>query len=308
MSLNPAIVLLAAASAAFATDTTVTVRPHSRLAVQNLVGDIDVRAWGREAVRIQAAHSSRDRIVVRPKGQSLHVHAVDVRTRDTTPREVSLVLTVPRDMAVSLSGIRTSASVRDVGADVTIEVVSGGVAVEGGKGNLLISSVEGPISVTGSRGRLQVNSVSGEIRLLEIAGRILAESFAGGIALHQVVSDSVEVSTVSGTLCYDGTIREGGRYVFRTHSGDIAVGLPEEVGATVTLATYTGEIDSDFPLRVREPGSHFFQFRRGDGRALLELESFDGVIRLRRPGPGWEAGQLPCRIELPRPQEKEKRK
>jgi len=306
MPLNLAIVVLAAAAAAFPTDTTVAVGPGTRLQVRNVAGDIDVATWNRGAVRIRAAHVAGERILIERRGPVL---VVGPRERPGPATDVDFQLVVPRGMPVSLEGVRASVKVRDLEADVSIQTLAGEIAVLGGDGNHLLSSVQGPISVAGSRGRIEVSSVNGEIRLLETTGRILAESVNGAVALRRVVSDSVEVSTVNGDLCYDGAFAATGRYRFRTHNGDIAVGLPERTGATVTLATYRGEIDSDFPLRVGEKGEHNrFKLRVGDGRAQLDLESFGGVIRLRRPGTDGAAGWLPCRLpEKPAAKEEGKR-
>src|SRR5207245_9164144 len=46
------------------TDTTVPVRAGMRLDVENFGGEIVVRAWNQNSVRVQATHSSRDRIDV----------------------------------------------------------------------------------------------------------------------------------------------------------------------------------------------------------------------------------------------------
>jgi DUF4097 and DUF4098 domain-containing protein YvlB len=303
MPLNLAIVVLAAAAAAFPTDTTVTVGPETRLQLRNLVGDIEVETWSRSAVRIRAAHSPRERILIERRGPAL---VVGTRPRPGAPDEVNYRLDVPRGMPVSLDGVRASARVYDLDGDVSIQTIAGEIAVRGGDGNVTLSSIQGPISVVGARGRLAVNSVDGEIRLLEIAGRILAETVNGPVALRRVVSESVEVSTVNGDLCYDGAIAGTGRYRFRTHNGDIAVGLPEQTGATVTVATYRGEIDSDFPLRVGPMGErNLFKLRLGDGRARLDLESFGGAIRLRRPDADGTPGWLPCRVPEGKPKEKE---
>lgn len=294
MPLHLAIVVLAAAAAVFPTDTTVAVGQDTRLQLRNLVGDIEVRAWNRDAVRIRAVHSPRERVLVERRGPVLVVTA---RPRTGSPGEVDFQLLVPRAMAVTLDGAQASAKVRDLDGDVVIQTVAGEIAVQGGDGNVMLSSIQGPISVVGGRGRLEISSVDGEVRLLETSGHIFAETVNGAVALRRVLADSVEVSTVNGDLCYEGAILAAGRYLFRTHNGDIAVGLPERAGATVSVATYRGEIDSDFPLRVDGRGEHHrFHLRLGDGRAQLDLESFGGAIRLRRPGADGAAGWLPCRL------------
>ena len=46
------------------TDTTVPVRSGARLEVENFGGEIAVKTWAKNAVRIEASHSTRDRIVI----------------------------------------------------------------------------------------------------------------------------------------------------------------------------------------------------------------------------------------------------
>jgi hypothetical protein len=56
------------------------------------------------------------------------------------------------------------------------------------------------------------------------------------------------------------------------------------VSATVSVATFSGGFESDFPVTLREVlgGGRNFQFTLGDGAARIELESFAGQIRLRQ--------------------------
>jgi hypothetical protein len=287
-----AVNLLAAAALATSTDTTVAVPPGARLALHNFQGDIRVRVWDRRAVRVEAEHDADEVVRVVSRGPLLSVLSY---SRGGPPGPVDYRITVPAGMPVSLHGVHASAQLEGLRGDVAVSTVSGEIAVRGGAGLVSLSSVMGPISVVGARGRLRVNSVDGEIRLIRVDGRILAETINGAIALARVVSDSVDVSTVNGSLCYDGTIEKGGRYRFASHNGDIAVGVPEGAGALVTVATQDGDVESDFPLRIREKMGKHFQFRLGSGGAILQLESFGGLIRLRRPGMGWVVGEPPCK-------------
>src|SRR2546429_6556714 len=52
---------LAALALAQQTDTTVPVRAGARLEINNFGGEIAVKTWSRNAVRVVADHSSRDR-------------------------------------------------------------------------------------------------------------------------------------------------------------------------------------------------------------------------------------------------------
>ena len=55
------------------TDTTVPVRAGARLEINNFGGEIAVKTWSRNAVRVVADHSSRDRISVDASDQLVRV-------------------------------------------------------------------------------------------------------------------------------------------------------------------------------------------------------------------------------------------
>src|SRR2546427_6575700 len=64
---------LAALALTQQTDTTVQVRSGARLEISNFGGEIAVKTWSRNAVRVVAEHSSRDRISVDASDQLVRV-------------------------------------------------------------------------------------------------------------------------------------------------------------------------------------------------------------------------------------------
>src|SRR5207253_7387883 len=91
-------------------------------------------------------------------------------------------------------------------------------------------------------------------------------------------------SDLNGDIVYDGTIKEGGRYRFSTHDGDLRVSIPEKSSVSVSVSTFNGDFSACFPVQLTGKTKHRFSFTIGSGSARLELESFDGDIRLCRPG------------------------
>jgi len=263
------------------TDTTVPVQPGIRLNVNNFGGEIVVRSWNENRVRIQGSHSSRTRIEVLSGTGAVSVKA---EGRRGTQEIVDLQVTVPRWMALSLSGVYTDMSVEGVEGAVSAETVKGDVTLVGGSGAATLKSVEGAVTVRGARGRVDVNSVEGEIRISETTGDVVAETVDGDIILERVASASVDANTVDGDIYYNGTIRDNGRYRLVTHDGDLTVSVPEKANVTVAIATFDGDFDASFPVQISTKARHRFQFTVGTGVARLELETFDGDIELRRPG------------------------
>lgn len=272
---------LAVAPAQTLPDTTLSVERGTRLDVDNHRGEVMIDTWNRDAVRVRSDLSNRQIMEVSTGGAVLRLRP---RTVQGGPRDVEMFLTVPRWMDVRVGGNQLDVEVRGTEGEVAVETVSGDVTVRGGTGLISIRTVQGEIDVAGSTGRVEVQSTNEDIRIADVAGDIYVEGTNGDISLSGIRSTSTRVTTVNGDLTYSGTIRDNGRYVFSTHNGDITIGVPSDANATVAVGTYNGEFESDFPVRLTgTTRDRSFSFTLGSGSARIELESFNGEIRLRRP-------------------------
>jgi len=264
-----------------ATDTTFNVPADGRLEVDTFSGEIEVRTWNRNAVRVEAEHGSRSWIVVDTKGSNVSIRA---RDRRGLPTNVDYHLTVPATMSLELSGVSTEIAVTGSRGEVKASTVNGDVVVDGGVRFVSLSSVEGEVKLTGAKGRIEVSSVNQGVSVEHSVGEIVAETVNGDVELD-VDSEVVEASTVNGSIRYDGPYKDGGSYTFSTHNGDILLTIPEKSNATVSVATFSGDFSSSFPLQLSETRrGKRFSFTLGTGKARVELESFQGSIQLRRPG------------------------
>jgi hypothetical protein len=264
------------------TDTTVTVARGQRLEVHAHGGDIDVKTWARSAIRVEAATSFRTEVRVSTSGPT-----VSVRTegRRGPPSSVDLRFTVPVWLPLELSGVNADVKVDGVKAPITVETVQGDVDVNGGEGMVSLQSVQGSVTLRGARGRIEVHSVNEDVHVSQSSGEVMAESVNGEVILDRVDASNLEASTVNGDLSYDGPIRSGGRYTLTSHNGDVTVGMPEGTSASIAVSTFNGDFESDFPVTLTETRKgKRFSFNLGSGSAQVQLESFQGTIRLVRPG------------------------
>src|SRR3954453_11358175 len=85
------------------TDQTVSVKKGAKLELNNLLGDVNVRVWDRDQVRVQVDNGDLDSVDVRTTDQLVTVRA---RARNGLPRSVDYTITVPTWMAVSVSGTK----------------------------------------------------------------------------------------------------------------------------------------------------------------------------------------------------------
>jgi hypothetical protein len=275
-------------------DQTVPVTKGMRLTVNNFAGSIVVRTWEKDAVRVEAEHSERDRITVRPMEAVLRVSA---SSEHGPSRTVDFTLTVPRWMPIALNGTYVDIDLEGMQSEVSAETVGGDVRLKGGSGAVTLKSVEGIIEVEGSKGRMTLNTVNEGVFVKDAAGEITAETVNGDLQLERIDSNSVDVATVNGDVVYDGSIRDGGTYRFNTHNGDVELRVPDQLNASVFVRTYRGDFESHFQVQVptasssddededrdkrrRERRNRRFNFTLGSGAARLELESFGGDISL----------------------------
>lgn len=263
-------------------DTTVTVGRGQRLDVNAYGGEVTVRAWNRNAVRVEATTSERNQVQV-----STSATTVSVRTqgRHGPPSEIKLRISAPAWMSLSLSGVHADMKVDGVHAPITAETVEGQVDVSGGDGLISLRSVQGSVALRGARGRINVNSVNEDVGVRSSSGEIAAGTVNGEITLQINDAASVDASTVNGDIAYSGPIRSGGRYAFSTHNGDVTVTVAEGTSASVAVSTFSGEFESEFPVPIRGTrAGKGFSFTLGSGSAQVTLESFQGTIQLIRPG------------------------
>jgi DUF4097 and DUF4098 domain-containing protein YvlB len=188
-------------------------------------------------------------------------------------------------MALTLAGVHTNVKVLGSQAPVSVETVEGEVDVGGGNGLVSLRSVQGSVKLQGARGRISVNSVNEDVAVTRSAGDIMAETVNGEITLDKVDATTVEANTVNGDISYNGPIRDGGRYSFTTHNGDLTLTVAEGTNASVAVSTFNGEFESEFPVPLSGTRKgKGFNFTLGTGSAQVTLESFQGTIQLIRPG------------------------
>lgn len=158
--------------------------------------------------------------------------------------------------------------------------VPAGVAFDG-------SMVSGDVDVTGLGARVEVSSVSGDVSVRNVRGDVSARSVSGRATLDAVDGENVSGNSVSGDVEFGGPVRQSGRYVFRSVSGNLTLRVDGPLNAHVSLSTVSGDLESDFPVTV-EGGGRFgrrnLDFTVGTGAARLELGTVSGDFHLRRAG------------------------
>jgi DUF4097 and DUF4098 domain-containing protein YvlB len=177
--------------------------------------------------------------------------------------------------------------VREVKGDLTARSFNGDVVVENVGGLVDVAATNGDLRVHNAGGDVRANSATGDVEVRCAKGRAEVSSASGSITLIEVGGD-VDASTASADVIFRGPIRVGGSYRLKSLSGDVSMTIqPDVAGFTATLTTYSGGIDTDFPLKVESPVQGGPINRRitgtyGNGQAKLALDSFSGTVKIAK--------------------------
>lgn len=274
--------MLVALAPAQQADTTFAVEAAGRLEVNQLEGVVDVTAWDRAEMRVIAVYDEDEgRLDLRQSGGTVHVAT---KGEWGEPVYGELQLTVPRGMALELTGVSLEVSIEGAGGDVTVSTVEGNVVLAGGSGNVALNAVDGNVTLSRAAGKIAINAVEGDVSVSASGGAIAVTAVDGDVTLEGIDSDNVSVNSVDGDIGYDGTIKDGGRYVLSTHDGDLNVLIPDGANARISIDTFSGDLDTDFPVEIEgDFGKKRISFTVGTGKALVELSAFDGTISLKQP-------------------------
>lgn len=265
------------------TDQTVSVSRGARLAIDNYAGEVVIRGWDKDAVRVQARHKAGTTVDIQ-KDTSL----ITIRASTNPPHSpVDYEITAPSWMPMIIEGQYIFVTIEGVQGELSVTTVRGDVALKN-VGSATAKTIKGAIEVDGARGRVSLSSVNEDITIAGTSGDLSAETTNGSITLERVQSTNVQMTTVNGDITYDGSIADKGHYSFATHNGDITLTVPGTANATFTVRTYSGEFISSLPAKGPDP-SEVRRGRRvvytlGNGSAEVDIESFGGEIRLRRAG------------------------
>lgn len=261
-------------------DTTFTFDRSGTVVLSVGSGEIIVTGWDRNQVRVRARS---ERSVVRMDATSARVSLDLSRPRGGDTR---FEVTVPHGVRVSARATTGDISITGTKGGVDANTQSGDLVVEDAAVMVDLRSMSGDITARGITGTVEVNTLNGELLLRDVKGDVDATSVSGDLDLQNVTARYVRARSTSGEVTYEGTVDPTGRYELGSHSGGVTLTIPENTGALLTIATYSGGIESDFQITLR-PGDHGigasrrFTFEVGKGDARISAESFSGDIVIR---------------------------
>lgn len=288
------LVALLASAPAFAGTPINETRPlpaGGEVSIENLKGEVIVRAWDRPEVRITGTLGEGvEKLEIDADGDEL-----DIRVRypntggwfggGSRSEPSTLEISLPATASVSVDTVSAGVDVTGVrGPRLGVDSVSGDVRVRAARvGEARFDNVSGSVDAEVESDDIGVDSVSGDIRVAgRLGGRVRIDTVSGDADLELGPVGSLTLSSVSGDLGVAAGLAPGGSLRADSVSGGIRVALPADASARIEVETFSGGISSpvgEVKTEKYGPGKSL-QARLGRGDGLVKLESFSGNVRI----------------------------
>lgn len=274
------------------TDTIINVGANTQLDLDTFQGEVTITTWDRSAVRILAEHTENVEVNIQSTGPALTIRSQPTvcvgcseDDEDDHDQWIEYTITVPASMPLMIQSVHGDVTIDGMQSRCSVATVHGDVFLRGGRNSIRLTSVEGEVELTGAEGTIVVDSVNDDIQITDSGGSIQANAVNGDINLMRVTTSRAQAETINGEILYAGSIQADGTYRFSSHNGDIDVTFPQGTNASVTVSTFQGDIEADFPITITEARhGQPINFTLGDGRATIEIESFQGTVYLTKNG------------------------
>ncbi|MGD0360486.1 MAG: DUF4097 family beta strand repeat-containing protein [Bryobacteraceae bacterium] len=208
---------------------------RGQVSLQNINGDVHIRAWDRNEVRIEAVKRAASQGLLKEARVTVDssADAISIRTQfgdgsNTNPGSVEFTVMVPRQAHLSqIKAINGAVDIEGVSGGINASSVNGPVRAEKIAGDVRLSTVNGKLEATFERlseaKMISMNSVNGPISLsipYDAGAEFNARNVTGGIdndfgmpvrqghsagsQMHGVLKGGgtyIDLHNVNGTIC-----------------------------------------------------------------------------------------------------------
>lgn len=250
-----------------------SVKPHPVVIVHNPTGMITVNSWNKPEVLVVADNASSLVEVDALQKENLVELITHLLSESAGPDDLraDYHITVPEDAELQIHNDAGSVAVAKILGDTAVETATAGVALED------------------IAGYLTVKTIGGSVDCLRCTGRIEISSFSGNLHLLQDRSSHIRAQTSRGNILFDSEFLPNGTYLLKNYSGVIEVRFSPVDSFSLSAISLRGKVNNEASLIPPEHSTHsaprfgksmFGSFNQG--RARVELSSFDGTIDIRK--------------------------
>jgi DUF4097 and DUF4098 domain-containing protein YvlB len=176
---------------------------------------------------------------------------------------VAMTVLLPRGARLKVSTGNGEVTVKQVGGDVQAATGNGAVHIDGTEGTVKPSTGNGDVDVRNARAAVKVSTGNGRVNVSTSDG-------------------PVEVHTGNGSIDVQMTqLKSRDDMSFSTGSGSVRVKLPAGYNGELDASTGSGQIDSDFELKIQgRMDPRRVRATIGTGGPRLKLSSGSGRLEI----------------------------
>lgn len=263
-------------------DTSFFFSKIGTVVVGNGAATVVVTGWDQPSIRVKA-HTEAG-------GLKFEAASARVVVESTTPRDSAVIyVSVPRGVRVVARTNSGPITVKDTWGDVDAESSSGNVVVSGAR-DVEATNLSGDLEVRQASGAVTLSSNNGDCTVTEVKGSVEASSVSGDVTVRKSWSKIVRLETTNGTIQFESEVLPDGRYEFITHDGAILLALSKMANAQIGITTWSGAVESEFPMTVRpgfpadSVGTKRYTLTLGQGSARITAETFSGDVSITASG------------------------
>lgn len=216
-----------------------------RVNLANINGGVKIRVWDRAAVQVDAIKKAYRRERLEEAKIEVTATEENIRIKTEYPEE-SMTFHSDQRRYDDPASVEFSLMVPRKAVLESIELINGGVDIEGAEGNVKASSINGAVTARGLMGEARLSTINGPLQAVFTQ---LDES--KGISLGSV-------------------------------NGNVTIVIPSDSNALVRATTVHGMISNDFGIQVKhgEYVGHNLDGQIGSGGSKIKLTNVNGAIRI----------------------------
>jgi len=268
--------------------------------IKNLSGNVKVTAGsGRDATVEIVRHArgrtdadarlglERVKADIQVSGSRAVIRADYANERQSTYSvSIDMIISAPVGTRVSINSVSGDIAVSGVKGELSVKTISGDVTLTNVGTVLDAKTASGSVTITGAAGdsALEVEAISGDLTLKQVKARsIKASTVSGNISASDISCETATFNALSGDASFAGDLAKNGRYEITSHSGDVHFTPTGPLGYSLSASSFGGDIH---PPAGFQPDATASKRRRtvsgkvGDGSATVNLQTFSGDITI----------------------------
>jgi DUF4097 and DUF4098 domain-containing protein YvlB len=253
----------------------------------NTSGSIEVRGWSNDSVEVTGTlGDSVEELIIERDGNEVLIR-VEVPNRHWGDIDADLVIKVPEDSSIEVSGVSTDIEIENVLGEQSLGTVSGDIETSGVGDDVEAESVSGDVDIqgNGAEGSFEAETVSGDVAITGVSGEVYGGSVSGDVDVIGGSFDEAYFESVNGDLTFHAALNRNGELSMETVNGTVDVEFTVPItSARFDIETFNGSIRNCFgpkPERTSRysPGLEL-SFTIGDGDARIEIETLNGSVNV----------------------------